>query len=110
MKQNVQRHRASRVRDFRQLGARLRRKRHGGPRRVPWVLAVPALAFLFAFHYIPAFAGGLYALTDWNGLSAHAHFVGLGNFRQIFRDPTARGAILHTLELAGAFVVLVNVL
>ena len=36
--------------------------------------------------------------------------MGLQNFREIFRDPVARGALWHTLELAGCFVVAVNAL
>jgi raffinose/stachyose/melibiose transport system permease protein len=85
-------------------------RRRGGPRRVPWVLAVPAVAFLVAFHFIPAVAGGWYAFTDWNGVSASADWVGLRNFRQIFDSSDTRGALFHTLELAGSFVVLVNVM
>jgi raffinose/stachyose/melibiose transport system permease protein len=93
----------------RRLAGVLRPKR-GGPRRVPWLAAVPAIAFLFAFHHIPTVAGGWYAFTDWNGLTAHAHFVGLENFRRIFNESATRGALFHTLQLATAFVVLVNVL
>ena len=35
-------------------------------------------------------------------------WVGLKNFREIVDDGTARGALWHTLELAGCFVVAVN--
>jgi raffinose/stachyose/melibiose transport system permease protein len=89
---------------------RRRRTRRGGPRRVPWLLALPAILFLFAVHLVPNGAGALYAFTDWDGLSADARFVGLHNFRQIFGSAAARGALVHTLELAAAFVVCVNVL
>jgi raffinose/stachyose/melibiose transport system permease protein len=86
----------------------LRRRR--ALRRVPWFLAVPAFFFLTAFHIIPMFAGGWYAFTDWNGISAHADWIGLHNFRQIFKESASRNALYHTLELAGSFVVLVNVI
>jgi raffinose/stachyose/melibiose transport system permease protein len=76
---------------------------------VPWLLALPAVAFLVAFHFAPISVGGWYAFTDWNGLG-RAHFIGLGNFRAIFRDTATRGALWHTLELAGSFLVIVNVL
>jgi raffinose/stachyose/melibiose transport system permease protein len=76
---------------------------------VPWVLAVPAVAMLLAYHFVPVSAGAWYAFTDWNGLS-HAHFVGLANFRAILKDHTMRNALWHTLELAGTFFVLVNAL
>lgn len=70
-----------------------------------WV--VPALALVLAVHYIAIGAGAWYAFTDWNGLT-HARYIGLGNFRQIFRDPAARGALEHTLVLALAFVAASN--
>jgi raffinose/stachyose/melibiose transport system permease protein len=73
------------------------------------VLVLPGVALLIATHYVPVFAGGAYAFTDWGGLSATAHWIGLDNFREILKDPIARGALVHTLELAGAFVVIVNV-
>jgi raffinose/stachyose/melibiose transport system permease protein len=85
----------------------LARKR-GGPRRVPALLAVPAVCFLIAFHFIPAVAGGWYAFTDWNGITAGAHFIGLRNFTKIFHSSDTRGALIHTLLLAGSFVVIVN--
>lgn len=77
---------------------------------MPWVLAVPAVGFLIAFHFIPAIAGGWYAFTSWNGVSASADWVGLRNFRQIFDSSDTRGALIHTLTLASTFVVLVNII
>lgn len=74
---------------------------------MPWLLAVPALLGLLLFHFVPIGVGGYYAFTDWDGLT-HARWVGLANFRAIASDATARGALWHTLELAGGFVVLVN--
>jgi raffinose/stachyose/melibiose transport system permease protein len=71
------------------------------------VLALPGLVAVFAFHYAPVGVGGYFAFTDWNGLS-HASWVGLGNFREIFADRVARGALWHSLELAGCFVVAAN--
>jgi raffinose/stachyose/melibiose transport system permease protein len=81
----------------------------GRHRQVPWLLVVPAIVLLLAFHVGPIGFGGYYAFTDWNGLSA-AHWVGLGNFREIVSDPSARAALWHTLELTFCFVVLVNLL
>jgi raffinose/stachyose/melibiose transport system permease protein len=93
---------------WRRLRSPLRRR--GGPRRVPWILAIPAVGFLFAFHLVATSAGGQYAFTSWNGLTASAKYIGLANFRELFsRDPIARDALYHTLELAGSFVVLANI-
>jgi len=83
---------------------RLRRTRRS---QVPWLLALPGAAALVLFHFLPIGFGGYYAFTSWNGLD-DATWIGLENFRDIFGDPTARGALWHTLELAGCFVVCVN--
>jgi raffinose/stachyose/melibiose transport system permease protein len=78
-------------------------------RDVPWLIALPAVALLIAFHYAPVAFGSYFAFTSWTGFS-HARWIGLGNFREIFRDPHARGALWHTLELTGCFVVVANAL
>jgi raffinose/stachyose/melibiose transport system permease protein len=70
-------------------------------------LAVPGVLALLLFHFLPIGFGGYYAFTDWNGLG-HASWIGLRNFRDIANDGAARGALWQTLELAGAFVVVVN--
>ncbi len=74
---------------------------------MPWLLALPGLIALVAFHFVPIGFGGYYAFTNWNGLT-HASWIGLENFRDIFGDRTARGALWHTLLLAGCFVVCAN--
>jgi raffinose/stachyose/melibiose transport system permease protein len=79
-------------------------------RHVPWLVALPGVAFLFGFHLIPMVAGGWYAFTDWNGVAAAADFVGLENFRAILEDEQSRAALLQTLQLAAGFIVLVNLI
>jgi raffinose/stachyose/melibiose transport system permease protein len=82
------------------------RRRRGLP-QVPWLLALPGVVALFAFHFVPVGFGAYFAFTNWNGL-APAKWVGLQNFREIVNDATARGALFHTLELALAFVIAAN--
>jgi len=77
---------------------------------VPWVWVLPAVAVVLAFRYVATGAGTWYAFTDWDGISRHATWVGLDNFHEIFEDPAARGALVHTLELAFAFVITANVI
>lgn len=77
-------------------------------RRIPWAWVIPAAALAFAFHYISVAAGAWYAFTDWDGFTFDANFIGLDNFRQIFEDDKARGALVHTLELGIAFAVAAN--
>ena len=74
---------------------------------MPWLLALPGLVALLAFHFVPVGYGAYSAFTDWNGVS-HASWVGLRNFREIANDVSARDALFHTLELAGCFVVATN--
>ncbi len=90
----------------RRAGRRSRRYGHGAP----WLWVIPALAVVLALRYVATAAGAWYAFTDWDGISTHADFVGLDNFREIFRDPASRGALEHTLELAFAFVVVSNLI
>jgi raffinose/stachyose/melibiose transport system permease protein len=84
-------------------------RRHGGPRKAPWILVVPAVVLVTGFFIVAPALGVRYAFTDWNGLS-HARWIGLGNFREIFRSPETSTALWNTLKLAGAFFVLVNIL
>jgi raffinose/stachyose/melibiose transport system permease protein len=86
-----------------------RRQYSGGARRVPWLFALPSVAFLVAFHYVAPLSSVYYAFTDWNG-AATPHWIGFANFKSIITTGNERGPLIHTLELAGAFVVLVNVI
>lgn len=80
------------------------RKRRGA---VPWMFVLPAVAMYAAFFLIPNVAGIGYAFTDWNGLT-HPHYVGLDNFKTIFRSSEGEGALVHTLTIAVVYVILVN--
>ena len=53
--------------------------------------------------------GGTYAFTNWSGAGAGASWIGLGNFRAIFSDPTTSNALVNTFQLAGLLVVVSNV-
>jgi raffinose/stachyose/melibiose transport system permease protein len=81
--------------------------RRGSVKQVSWVLALPAIVALLAFHFLPIGFGSYYAFTSWNGLT-HARWVGIANFRDILESGSARGALWHTLELTAFFVVIVN--
>jgi raffinose/stachyose/melibiose transport system permease protein len=84
-------------------------RRYGGPRRVPWLLAVPGVLFLLVFHFAAQSEGAWYAFTSWDGLGK-AKWTGLANFREIWASDVARGAFWNTLKLAGGCLVVVNVL
>jgi raffinose/stachyose/melibiose transport system permease protein len=84
-----------------------RRRRRGGPRQVPWLLLLPALAIVLAFQFAGPGAGAWYAFTNWTGIN-HAKWIGLANFREIFRTSDTRNALFNTLKITGAYLVLVN--
>jgi len=89
---------------------RFPRRRRERLRGIPVVWVIPGLALAVALHYVAVAAGGWYAFTDWNGISASARWIGLGNFRELLRNQTARSALWHSLELAAAYVVAANVI
>jgi raffinose/stachyose/melibiose transport system permease protein len=68
---------------------------------------VPALTVALGVHFVAPGVGAVYAFTDWNGISS-AKWIGLGNFREIFRTPETRTALYNTLKLAAAYLVLVQ--
>ena len=57
-------------------------------RWVPYLLLLPALVLLLVFYVLLALAGLGEALYTHNLSRTRRAFVGLGNFRRIFSDPT----------------------
>lgn len=51
-----------------------------------WLFLAPCLLAFTVIVLIPVFCGLYYALTDWNGISAKANFVGLANFVRLFTE------------------------
>jgi len=89
---------------------RLRGLRVWSPARsVPWVIALPGIFGLLAFHIAPAIAGAYYSFTNWNG-STKAKWVGLHNYSSILGSSATRDVLWHTLEIAGAMFVGANLL
>ncbi|MEU5879947.1 sugar ABC transporter permease [Spirillospora sp. NPDC047279] len=78
--------------------------------RVPVWFVLPALGLYVFVVLLPSVQGAGLAFTDWDGLNPARHFVGLGNFRQMWDDPAARGALRQTLIIAVAITVLQNAL
>lgn len=69
---------------------------------------LPALALYVFVVLVPSVQGAGLAFTDWDGLSPVKHFVGLDNFREMLKDPAARGALRQTLIIAAAVTVVQN--
>lgn len=69
---------------------------------------LPALALYVFVVLVPSVQGAGLAFTDWDGLSPVKNFVGLDNFREMLKDPAARGALRQTLIIAVAVTVVQN--
>ncbi|WP_051707068.1 MULTISPECIES: carbohydrate ABC transporter permease [unclassified Streptomyces] len=74
----------------------------------PWWFVLPALAFFVFAVLVPSVQGGWFAFTDWDGISQVKHFVGLDQFRALWKDTAARDAVGTTLLAAAALTVVQN--
>ncbi len=67
--------------------------------RMPWstiiVFLLPALALYALFVLYPIVQSVRYSFYDWNGFGPLTDFVGLDNFRTVFRDQRFRDALTH---------------
>ena len=70
----------------------------------------PALAAILAFVLIPILVAGRLSLTDWDGFSEQAEFLGLANYEHLFQDPYVANAAYVTVVIAVAGTVACNVL
>lgn len=87
-----------------------RRRRGRGARGLTpslWFIAPAMLAYLYVV-LAPSFQGGLVAFSDWNGISESFNFVGLSNFERLWSDTRASDAIVNTILLAAAVMILQN--
>ncbi|MCO6003829.1 sugar ABC transporter permease [Actinoallomurus purpureus] len=73
----------------------------------PWWFVAPALLVYAAVVLYPSLSGVMYAFTDWSGIGGKS-FNGLANFRALFHDERAVGALKNTLLLTVAIVVVQN--
>ncbi len=57
---------------------------------------------------IPFFLGIYYSMTDWNGVSNVVRFVGLDNFRDMFRSADFLHSFVATIAFTAINIILVN--
>jgi ABC-type sugar transport system permease subunit len=71
---------------------------------------LPAL-LIFTFVILAPFISGLHiAFTDWNGINANYHFVGLKNFFSILKDGEILNPFGNTIFFTVVTVIVVNIL
>jgi multiple sugar transport system permease protein len=74
-------------------------------------LAAPALVYVLAIAVGPMVQGFLYSFDNYNLIRpASRHFVGLDNYLDLWRDPTARRALINTFAFTFGAVTLEFVL
>jgi raffinose/stachyose/melibiose transport system permease protein len=68
-------------------------------------LVLPAILALALFRYYPVASAAWHSLFAWNGFTT-GRFVGLANYRQLFRDPLMGTATLNIVRYAAIRVAL----
>jgi ABC-type sugar transport system permease subunit len=81
-------------------------KRFHGLRFTGYLFILPALTFYVAFIVVPIIVNVGYSLHDWDGASEQMTWVGLGNYRELARDPIFWKALLHNLLWIAASIAL----
>ncbi|RAX19664.1 sugar ABC transporter permease [Actinomyces sp. Z5] len=66
-------------------------------RRLYWPLLLPALVAYVGLLIVPALYGVYISLTTWTGRGEAPQFIGLGNYRRLWRDALFRQAFTNTL-------------
>lgn len=74
------------------------------------LFSIPAIILVCMMMYIPFIMSGYYSMTEWNGISKDATFIGLNNFKTIFsRGSDFAGSIWFTTKYTLFFVIFSNV-
>ncbi|MCX6378799.1 MAG: extracellular solute-binding protein [Armatimonadetes bacterium] len=73
--------------------------------RVPYLFLTPSFALLILFSYYPIASAIGHSFTEWKG-SGEATFVGLANFKELFRDDILRESIGNMVKMLVAGIVI----
>ncbi len=63
---------------------------------IPFLL--PAVLFIAVFFIYPTIQSVIISFQDWDGTFRTTGFVGVDNYRRLFRDPTFKSTIGHTFS------------
>jgi raffinose/stachyose/melibiose transport system permease protein len=70
-----------------------------------YLLLLPTFLLLLTFNYYPAISAIYHSLFDWDGAN-FIRYAGLGNFINMFQDPTIPLSFLNTLKLTIASLII----
>jgi ABC-type sugar transport system permease subunit len=77
------------------------------PRVAPYLFVAPFFLAFGAFWLVPIGASFWYSLTEWRGITPPA-FVGARNYAMLANSPRFHAALINTLVMASAYVILAN--
>lgn len=74
------------------------------------MFSMPAIILVCLMMYLPFVLSGYYSLTEWNGISKEARFIGVSNFKKIFLESEDfLGSLWFTARYTFFFVIFSNV-
>ena len=74
------------------------------------LFSLPAIILVCLMMYLPFILSGYYSLTEWNGISKEARFIGVSNFKKIFLESEDfLGSLWFTARYTFFFVIFSNV-
>ena len=74
----------------------------------PYWFLLPAFAIFALMFLVPTGTGIFYSFTDWNINTEKINFIGLQNYRELFKDIKLVAALWHTLVYAFSVTLLRN--
>ena len=63
-----------------------------------WLFMLPALILYIMFQAYPIANSIFYATLDWSGMTSYANFVGLNNFKELFKDKYFFNSVINSLK------------
>ncbi|MEW2466854.1 sugar ABC transporter permease [Streptomyces sp. NPDC046994] len=70
-----------------------------------WLFLLPLIIFNLFVVVVPSAFSVWYSFTDWTGISSKARFIGLQNYRNLFRDPEFVQGLEHNILWTVFFLV-----
>lgn len=63
-----------------------------------WVFMIPATLLYVMFQGYPILISIFYSTLDWSGMTSNAAFIGMDNFKRLFRDKYFINAVLNSFR------------
>lgn len=74
------------------------------------LMILPAVAGFTVLFILPAAMSFVFSLSDWSVYRQNIRFIGIGNYRELFRDDKILAAVAHSVSYALTITVVQNVL